>query len=704
MLIDSISMRNFECYSGDHEVNKFKFSTGVNIIIGDNGGGKSKLFNAFYWVLYDQIFDSDRRVFVPTRQYLENLISDKAKKNCLVGEWVDCDVSLTVYSQKSGRRYRIIRIFKAKKIGEREWSCEKSSKLLVELNKLGVWSSVPSDQHDGVLKMIIPPALKPYMWFQGEQVDGLMDFTDKSSLTHIINLLSDINIYDELIEVSKYGLEGAEKKYNSEVKRLSRDESTTTLLTTQLETVEKSISDAKESIEINTKNKNEANSKIEGLFSQVDDAEIKSGYKKEAKMLSDINIELQKDLEQHQNGFNKKMFSGFWVLKYAEPFFQAYSNKFEEFQYKHLQAESADKDVIQELPINIPQPVYLNKMLKQEKCFVCGSEAKKGSDCYNHMEGLLDRDKIENQKLFKNDCLSLFQNIYDNGLGFKRAIGRIDEDISETFKKINGINNDINSNKDRLAGIRKEFNVLMENDTSEDVVKAFYQHKENVETYESLLRGHHQSLKENEDLRTELKKRFAGLASGAIDEKFEEIKDIFVKLRDVCESTRDRVFTDLIKKLQSSANDIYTSMAEKNMSITGSVELKKLSDGCYLPEIVDSDGHMIKGANDSNIILVKLALIMAIITSTERWSQHYCLISDAPTSKMAENYTQGFYRELGKQFTQSIIMTYDFLSEESRSMLSEFKIGKVYKIKSNFPGGNRNDRSDLNVIIEELIQ
>ena len=55
MILQSIELNNFMCYSG---YNKFEFTEGINVIIGDNGYGKSKLFDAFYWVMYNECFDT----------------------------------------------------------------------------------------------------------------------------------------------------------------------------------------------------------------------------------------------------------------------------------------------------------------------------------------------------------------------------------------------------------------------------------------------------------------------------------------------------------------------------------------------------------------------------------------------------------------------------------------------------------------------
>lgn len=55
MIILSISLENFLCYYGTE--NKFEFTEGLNLVLGPNGYGKSKLYNAFQWVFKDGITD-----------------------------------------------------------------------------------------------------------------------------------------------------------------------------------------------------------------------------------------------------------------------------------------------------------------------------------------------------------------------------------------------------------------------------------------------------------------------------------------------------------------------------------------------------------------------------------------------------------------------------------------------------------------------
>jgi DNA sulfur modification protein DndD len=52
-IINSISFKNFFNYYGDYETTTYEFNKGVNIVVADNGAGKSKFFNAFLWLFYD---------------------------------------------------------------------------------------------------------------------------------------------------------------------------------------------------------------------------------------------------------------------------------------------------------------------------------------------------------------------------------------------------------------------------------------------------------------------------------------------------------------------------------------------------------------------------------------------------------------------------------------------------------------------------
>jgi len=128
-----------------------------------------------------------------------------------------------------------------------------------------------------------------------------------------------------------------------------------------------------------------------------------------------------------------------------------------------------------------------------------------------------------------------------------------------------------------------------------------------------------------------------------------------------------------------------------------------------MPKIHDSTGQEMYGTNDSNIILIKLSVIMAIISAkkTSRAAEMYPLISDAPMSKFTENYTIGFCRTASEVYSQSIIMSKDFYFNEAlrdRLFTEVENLGNVYIIEPSVPEDKRSDRNDLETKIKRVFK
>jgi DNA sulfur modification protein DndD len=82
-----ISIENYLCYSG---VKEFELSDGLNIILGENGEGKTKFFEAVDWL------------FNGSNSNLGSLVSAKTLNETEIGEDFRVKVSITVeqYEEK----------------------------------------------------------------------------------------------------------------------------------------------------------------------------------------------------------------------------------------------------------------------------------------------------------------------------------------------------------------------------------------------------------------------------------------------------------------------------------------------------------------------------------------------------------------------------------------------------------------------------
>ena len=704
MIINQISMKNFQCYVGEHDVNCLKFSEGLNLVIGNNGGGKSKLFDAFYWVLYDQIFDSSTRRFSSTKLYGEQLISDKTRKSCDIGETATTEVMLTAIGANQ-KEYRLTRVFHATKLKDdgSEWACESSS-LFIEDKKTTRWAPC-SESDESVLKRVIPPHLKKYMWFQGEQVDSLMDLTDKSALTQIINVLSDISKYDEIVSLTEKGSTKASTELRKNQNKLSKNVGKSEELTNKYENKLKAVEKTESDISVLEENLEIANIKVDELISQIGDATKKAELKARKKTLEDKCEYLEKKYTQRYSSLNSKIFTDYWLLKNSRKHISKFAGKYSCYNGKHQALINENAATTIKLPINVPGPIHINKMLDDCRCYVCDREAPQGSDPWEYIKGLVERNNEPEKKLFKQDFSQYFQRLYESSLRLDIPIKQTKEKIAEEFSRLDSIRNEINESKSEIESITNNFENLMADDRSESIVSEFRQHEKNKGIFTSRLASANSNLSTLKQDLLSINKELENLVTGEVELAVINADKVFTSLVKVAKSTRKDVYLLLVKDLEKNANSIFKSMASRNNAITGKIQLKMLPNDTCIPEIVDNDGYIMSGNNDGNIILIKLSLIIAILTSKAKWSENYSLISDAPTAKMAKGYSEGFYEALSQNFKQSIVMTYDFIDLNERKLFKKnnaFKIGSIHTITSHFPKGNPEDRSDLQVLIKEV--
>ena len=340
-------------------------------------------------------------------------------------------------------------------------------------------------------------------------------------------------------------------------------------------------------------------------------------------------------------------------------------------------------------------------MLDAKTCFVCGHPAPEGSDEHKHIEGLLNR-KTQSNSTLKNNCAPFFKRLYNNIIEHKHDIARIDESISDEFSSITDLRDLIDKDRLEIERINASFGELVEKDGSDGTVKEFQMHKKNIGIYTEAITINEGKIKILRRQLDEIQREKERLAVGPPNKVLEETDKVYKHLVELATSTRTLVFSNLVKALEESANEIFQNMAERNQAVTGRLRLRILDSKTCIPQIVDGDGYRLTGSNDSNIVLVKLALMMAVLKSKEKWSQNYCLVSDAPTAKMASNYSGGFYEALGKNFRQSIVITYDFLKTIKKSDIDVNNLGNVYKLNAVISAGDRTTRDELYTEIKEL--
>lgn len=727
MIIEKIELENFMCYAGNSSM---EFTEGINVIIGDNGYGKSKLYDAFYWVMYDQVFVPEKKEFQNTRAVKSKIISDKAKANTKDGK-VSASVSITFHNLEKDSMFILERKYTANIIDGKliETNDSEFTVMKKELSYLNAKMVTDEDEKRRIVANILPPQIKDYLWFQGEQVESIIDFNKQDTLTKAINVLSSITRYDELKEIAAAAAKAGNLEYDREVKRLSKDTDKSEQLEGEKKRLDNLIVDLLVDEKEAKENLSRAEERCETLLGKISDATKVSEFQQRKKTILEQLKELSDSLNEEQTSFHRKMFRNKWVLKGTESLHAEFSSRFITYENKKLEkaaeikAKLAAEDEIAKklqtrLPLDVPEPIYVQRMLDEEKCLVCDREAKKNSDAWNKIKELIDRpDKklksADDEPITKQDFTDDFKKLYQNGLALTHRIKEIDVDIKETLKRISNINAKIREANKEMKKVDEDIQKLLSDtsqtvESAESIIAEYSIQNKYVKDFMDKLNKLTQQLDFNKNNLKNVKDQLKDLVTGEIPKWLIEKKDVLNDFESIAESTRERVFNDLIAQLEKEANSHYEAMTSGNKSARGSIKLRKLPNGNYMPEITDNKGIPLLGSNTSNLILVKLSAIMAIISakSNDGVVSFYTLITDAPTSVFGEDYTIGFCKTISKVYRQSIIMSKEFYKNQNlRTELmtnSEIKIGKVFMITPSIPESERDNRINLSTKIDPL--
>lgn len=692
-IINQISFQNFFNYYGPFEKNTYEFSEGVNIVVADNGGGKSKFFNAFLWIFHDEILDSDTKSRKNIKNQAVKVCSDKAKNEAAVNDLIECNVAIEFSDKRF--RYRICKGFRLKKSKSDSSLTESSDWQLffkdLEVSKrdiqlLEFHEVYDSDEHKRILNSLIQTNLREYSLFQGEEVDKLIDFNQADSLNRAVKSLTDINKYDELEKITKYVADRADKELNEKIsssnaasinykKKLEEKENKKNSLDSELEkrlSYEHSYSENKAEVD-----------KLESLNENAEARKVFDDKLKEQNVrLKGFRDEYDRLVEK----LNERFFDGNfgWIAMGCEnevTNFKEKLNSYREIRTLKKAAKLNDdsNNQINLLPPDSPDSVTLQTMIDREHCYVCNREAKKDSDPWKHIASLLTRKDSGNNKtvqVFKNDLNDFFGEIQLGAQSYVGRIGGIQQSILRTREKEQELLEKITRLKDKIKNLKEERSHLIIGGDEDNMVDA----RQIMAQY----RGALTRLQKAEDDIEKSKNRINALKEGIrkdeielgrmrpqdTPKEYELHLEISSDLRDAAQRTRIRVFDNMILKLEKEANQHFQNLIKYNELAGGILKFEKNPIGTIDFKYMDEEGNEVTGASEGFQRMKVLAVLMAVI-SVNPYGYLYPLLADAPLSAFGQGFIRGFFEETEKVFPQSIILIKDLYDRDSENKLNK---------------------------------
>ena len=692
MIIKKISLENYLCY---YDVNEFELSDGLNIILGENGEGKTKFFEALDW-LFDGSDDD-----------LDLLVSAKALEETAIGESFRVKVSITV--EQNDEKKIITKSFLVKKKKANE--CSTSNYMLegIEENKSGERVQVDGKN---LLDRIFPFQIRKYSMFKGEA--ELDIFKSEEALANLINLFSDAKHYDKYSKKGAFLRDKAEKAVEESSKADKKNES----LYKKLESEIQSLVNEKHRFTVHlTSTENEIR-KIEGNLQAA------GSYVKNAASLDTINTRI-KNIDEKisrlygniDENYTTSLFDQNWIAVHFEPIHHEFADKISRLsiEKRRLQSEFDKQKGIKEgerkakaellnnsipLPVGIPSKAHMEEMLEEQLCKVCNRAAPKDSEPYNFMMKRLkeyltsqahkeeDEKSEPDEQLYKNDYTNRLVNLSVSHEDNLKNLRGVRAKIKELFKFNDARKKDIEELNEQLEKEKLEREKILGN--SSIVEEKLIDVLKNYNAWQDDLK---QRNREHNDYSARLKTVLIELKAKQEEKDKIDLKSansFLIKtraiLRDIetiFKETKEMKFDEFIAKLQTKSNSFFIRINID--SFMGNIVFNKRTscDKTVVDIELQEDGRTFYKPNQSLLTSMHISILFAISElASETREEKYPMIFDAPTSSFGENKSAEFLNLIYETHTQKILLIKDFLVTDKKS--------KSLSIKNEFDNVRRN--------------
>lgn len=737
MLIKKITIQNFLCYYGTD--NEFLFTEGLNMVLGANGYGKSKLYDAFQWVFGDGITDNATTATLsklrPTSVVKGELVSEKAKEQCAVGESVEAKVCIEVEAVRNNapKAYQLIRTYTIRRTSTKQWvEPAKSEFQLFEYDIIS-FKPIPPSRYEEVLEWLIPVDVRPYVWFQGERgINNLIDTSNTTSLRNVIKKLSDIDRWDRYIQATQKAYETAKNAFDLELKKSQKGQEEIEKLQTEYRLLEREIAQLEGQITSALQNEQFAKEKKDGLLASIEFAQKINEYTQTRDQARRAYENAVKEADTFNETLGRKLFTDNWVLLDTTFLLRKFEEKHEAYDVAvatrkaiaNLDKKLGEKLQIR-LPDNVPEPMYVRQMLADEHCKVCDRPAPEGSDAYEAIRSLLlPEPEISQPELPRTNLKSFFKQLMQNGLGMASSIESINYRVQQSMHDGQMKQEQVGATKLELEARMRELQEQEQTSgitNARDIMNSMDGAIADITKFGRDLDKYRTQKEQKENRQKQINDRLNVLSQGQVPPYLIQKKEMLFDVAELAKRVKDTKYRELVRQLEDAANEHYRNINAPTGAFYGTIRFVETgTDGGYRPAILNADGREVSNLNTSLVSSLKLSIIMAIVSAnkTRNYASFYPLISDAPVSDFDVVKAMTFFNETANTFTQSIVIVkellledpdrvgrykpdYERLRELKESMQRTGKALNVYQL--DMPDGVSNThRSELEVTIQKI--
>ncbi len=719
MTIKEITIKNFRSYYGE---NRFEFSNGLTLLIGDNGDGKTTFFEALQW-----LFD-----VVNTSNSIDN-VSEMRKSEMSFGE--SDEVKVAMLFDHDGE-----------KLIEKRFTFEK--------NHEGRFLSKPATfrgfEEQGAERLTVDGKnlinrcfdafIQRFSMFKGEST--LDVFNDKSALKQLVEKFSDIRKYDELVNISSEMEKKSDKAYVKECTSDKQIAEAAKKLKSRIEQLDNDIDNKEKEIS----KKEESVSKYSSSLADIEQhQETSERYKAVCDRLENLKEKkAKKEGTVKSVDKNTALFDKLWILCAFPPILKEFKAKSAAFSkerrrqnedfIKQKAMEKGKLEAIKELcgtfengatklPWYLPDEETMEEMIHDHVCKVCGRPAPEDSEAYRFMVDKLEEykaqvasrkekeselEKLEKKELFTTNHIEKIHNLSVQLSGNReKEISGIKEEITDRLDLEAKLRKEIEEEKRKIQEMQDEkARLLIQANIPEDLLKkqftdykGMFEQKERAELCLAELQHEHKKLSED---RANLQKAFDQLDPQSSQAKvYREIHRTLEAIAKAFQHAKSENLRRFLGALEDCANEYLDKLSANDFH--GEIRLRQTADESTRIDLFSSNGTEIKSPSGSQKTVMYMSVLFAISDFTnQKRDEAYPLIFDAATSSFGDSKEEQFYNVIDKLEKQCIIVTKDFITKgQLRLNDIDALTCSVYRLKKA-PDFDERNMATIRTTIEKI--
>ena len=718
MVVKSLTIENFKSYYGKQT---FEFANGFNVVLGDNGEGKTKLIESVRWFLSGLTSDSGLKLV--SQAALNDLTQD-------FHEVIDVSVEVEFVNEDRLKRFSIKKLFSVNK--------NKGKHQLTDIHYEGIETNVRGENlfHQDalfLLKEAVPEPIRPYTVFQGESELNILD-TSSASIERLLNIF----INESLLKRLQSNAQKIQRKAEIAVeKAAAKNKKNSKLLGNLQESIRKTEDDIqklnKRLVEFE-KDKEISEKKMLELNDILAQAEEFDKFRNE---LAKLNLKRTQLIAALKEDYTTYIFDDKYLLDNFTNELDKFNESIKssevkqrklELEFQRRIGEENAVTMIQQaligktnpLPVGVPSKNYMEEMLNDEICKVCNRSAVQGSDEYEymkaHMSAILRKisltyDDGPTEILFK------FQNIKSLHDDISKSFtGRISRELTDKkakykelqkfnmsrYKDISEIDRAIEEYSDKITSING-FTGL-QGDTLARHLRDWHLHSKNLQDRVQTIAKMTNQINECTSRLDKYKaERDKIIGNSEVDIYLINARDVATKQADIFRQIRRKDIGKILSVLEQKTNQIFEKLNihafKGTLKINGGLNEHSDSISVKIDHVVN-DGVIFTGANQSLETSANISLLLAVMEiSEERNIGSFPIFMDAPVSSFGKKKIGQFMQVMNSINNQCIVVMKEYLEPDGDDVrvsddFEELRPNKAFWIKLERPF----DRLDLGTV------